>query len=575
MDIKSIIVRDYLESLTESNELDYIFPLFLESQGFIILSKPTESKGLSQYGKDIVAVGKDFSDGIQKRFYFELKGGGDRNITNSTYIKDDDVRESLIEAKDKQFSFTSEEHESLKLKIILVHNGEIKSDVKEVFDGFIKREFPRGGNIEFDRWGISELTKLFSEKFFGEFLLVNKEATKLFNKTLINLDVEEKISNSFTQLLDIIFSLVDRVDYNSSLPRKWKMMFESLRLISFIIFTESKEYNNLNIAKRYLTHLIIRLWYWTLKNKLEHDQAVVKYVNKIFNFYHFVIGEFFKRTLPITCIKDGLFSEIGGRYEQVGYTFRTFDYLQYLCWFLRYENSLGVDQKDISEILIMIINANSVSCRPLLDIHSIPIIDITKLFIELGDFESARNYLSSVIFYIILGKERYDRLPDANNNEKSVIKLIVTKEKSIYYSDSTSPLIAVIMELIAILNMEKEFYQMRSFIKKHKVDLGLFIPHHGKNSTSAHLIEDKENDLEEQLFSKNFFNDGYQSTLLLTKNYNEEIDFSDFRKIICAKKEEFAYDYRTDIAGLKHLRDLAHIYFRTPYFPEKWRSLID
>ena len=140
MDIKSIIVRDYLESLTESNELDYICPLFLESQGFIILSKPTESKGLSQYGKDIVAVGKDFSDGIQKRFYFELKGGGDRNITNSTYIKDDGVRESLIEAKDKQFSFTSEEHESLKLKIILVHNGEIKSDVKEVFDGFIKRD---------------------------------------------------------------------------------------------------------------------------------------------------------------------------------------------------------------------------------------------------------------------------------------------------------------------------------------------------------------------------------------------------------------------------------------------------
>ena len=575
MDIKSIIVRDYLESLTESNELDYIFPMFLESQGFIILSKPTESKGLSQYGKDVVAVGIDFSDGITKRFYFELKGGGDKDITSETFIrKKDGILESLRESKYRKFEFTNKEQEKLPLKIILVHNGELKASVKDTFEGFVNVEFPQNGNIEFDRWGISELTNLFAERFFGEFLLVNKEATKLFNKTLVNLDVEDKVSTNFIQLLDVIFSLIKRDDYNKTLPRKWEMMFESLRLISFIIYTESKEYNNLNIAKKYLTHLVIRLWYWVLKNKLEQDKLIIEYIDKIVQFYYFVIDEYFQRTIPIARLKDGICSEIGGRYEQIGYTFRTFDYLQYLCWYLNCELIRGVDKNTIKDILITILNANSVSSRPLLDIHSIPIIEIFKLLLETGDKESARNYLSEILFYIRFGKEKYDRLPDANNSERNVIKLITTKEKSIYYSDSTLPLLAVLMEFIAILDMEKEYYDMRDFIKKHKIDLGVFVPHHSNNSTSKHLIEDKENDLEEQLFSKIFFNDGYQRDLFLYKNFDKDLNFDDFKVMVFERKEEFMYDYRTDMAGFSILKDLAHIHLRTPYFPDKWRGFL-
>ena len=67
MDIKNIVVKEYLESLTEKNELNYIFPILLESLGFIILSKPTEYLGIQEYGKDIVAVGFD-DDGIKIRF---------------------------------------------------------------------------------------------------------------------------------------------------------------------------------------------------------------------------------------------------------------------------------------------------------------------------------------------------------------------------------------------------------------------------------------------------------------------------------------------------------------------------
>jgi len=574
MDIKPIIVREYLESLKESEELDYIFSLFLESQGFVLLSKPTESKGISQYGKDVVAVGNDFNDGVKKRFYFELKGGDDRHITNSTFVKNDGIKESLIEAKYRKFEFTNKDHEALPLKIVLVHNGELKASVKDVFEGFINTEFPATGNIEFDKWGISELTGLFSEKFFGEFLLANKEATKLFNKTIVNLDVEDKISKNYIELLDLIFVDIKKEEYNKSLPRKWKMFFESLRLVMFVIYTQSKEYNNLNIAKKYLTYSVVRIWYWVLKNKFEQDKNIGGYIDKILDFYIHVMTEYFHRTISIACIDNGLYSEVGGRYEQIGYTLRTLEYLKYLCWYIKLSPTIDDLKKLSKECLIPVINSNNVSARPLLDIHSTPIIDVLKILIETGDIESAKTYLLEVLFYIKLGKEKYNRLPDANNSENNVIKFIVTKEKPIYYSDSTSPLLAVLMEFIVILDMKDEFYEMRDFIIDQKIDLGLFIPHHGINSTSKHFIEDKENDLEEQLFSNPFFNDGYQRDTWLHKNLNEKLSYEEFKKKIIERKDEFKYEYRTKNAGYSLLIDLAHIYNRIPYFPDKWSYLL-
>lgn len=581
MDIKPIIIRDYLESLTENEELDSIFPILLESKGFIILSKPKEYKGFPQYGKDIVAVGKDFEDGILKRFYFEIKGGADRHITTSTFSKPDGIRESIYEAKFKKFSSSFENFENLPLKIVLVHNGEIKANVTETFEGFIQREFPINGELKFDRWGISELTKLFSEHLFGVYLLTDQKTTKLFNKVIVNLNVESGISEDYIELLDTLFTKEKWEDYNNELPRKWKLLFETLKLILFIIYTEAKEYNNLDIIKRHSTHLIIRFWFWILKNKLEKDKKIMKYFDEIFYFYFDeILGNYFKRTMPIAEIKDGLYSEKSGRYEQIGYTHRTFDFLQYFCFVLNIEkHNPNFNSKISLEWLLKFINANDVSTRPLIDIHSITVIDILNLLIEFKELENAKTYLSNVLFFIRLRKEKFNILPDANNSIENVIKFTVNGKKPIYYSDSTSPLLAVLIEYIAILDLEDVYYQMKEFVLKHKIDLGLFVPHLGINSTSKHLIEDKENDLDEQLFSKSV-NDGYQSELKLTKinlknyNLNEDLNYEDFKEKIKKRKKEFEYNYRTDDAGYPFLKNLAHYYFMTPYFPDKWRNII-
>ncbi len=573
MNIKPIIVKSYLESLTEENELNRIFPILLTSLEFEVLSKPSENKGLTEYGKDIVAVGKD-EDGIKKRFYFELKGGKDRDITKETFYKEYGILQSLTASNVVNFSTSYRGFDNLPKKIVLVHNGVLSGKIREEFEGIIKKTFPKNGDTEFDRWGIERLITLFSDSLFGAYLLTDQNTTTTFNKVLINLNASSHISDDFVRLLDDLFKKNQWKSYKESLPRKWKLLFETLKLISFIIYTEAKDYNNLDIAKRYLTHLVIKYWHWILKNKLEANLKITEYFNEVLKFYLSVLSEYFKRTLPFAGVTNGLSSEKSGRYEQIGYTKRTFEYLEFLTFLLNI-NLLNPseDKKLIKEILTTVINANSVSLRPLVDINSIPIIDILNLYVLLSDKPSAINYFRGVLSYVINGKTKYGRLPDANNSYESVIRFTITKEKPVFYSDSTSPLLTVLLEYTVILDLEKEYNTIRNFVIENKIDFGIFTPHHGINSTSKDLIENTEDDLEEQLFSNPRFNDGYQRVINLFIDFNEDMTFEDFKLSYQKRIDEFQYEYRTDKAGYSFLRNLAHIYFQTPYFPDKWRNI--
>lgn len=571
MDVRSLIVREYLASLKESDELDYVFPLFLESQGFIILSKPSEYKGMPQYGKDVVAVGVDFKDNVKKRFYFELKGGEDRHIDTNVYTKKDGVRESLLEAKDKDFDFINKEDEKLPLKIVLVHNGEIKASVESTFAGFVEKNFPTDGNVEFEHWGLSELTRLFSEHFVCHYLLADEKATQLFNKTLTNLNVFDGVSPFYIEMLDGILKDLNFDSVKKKLPRHIVKLFETLRLIAFVIYTESKnQYNNFDITKRYLTCLVLKLWHKILVCKAEQNPLVQRQYNKIWDFYNSVMVEYFKRTMPLATALDGFYSERGGRYEQVGYTFRVLEWLQYYTMFG------GVNEEDqkplMATMLYNIINANNVSSRPLIDNHSIPICLILNLYLYYNDIEKAKEYLTSVINSLYLGYLNGGRLPDARNNKKNVVKFVATGIKPYNYVDKTSLLMPMLLEWTVILEMEAEYLFLRDFAINNKIDLGLFIPFCSECETENYISR-VGYDLEEELFSNIFFDEGYHSEVSLIKLLNsaDRLSFEEFKEDLYNRKNEFKYTYRTDAAGYPMLKSLAHVYFQTPFFPDFWR----
>lgn len=568
MNIKSIIISDYLSSLKEDSELDVIFPLLLEAMGFSVLSKPKETKGYQQYGKDIIAVGID-EDGIKKRFYFELKGGEDRNINSHVFNKQDGIVESLREAKYVDYSFSNKRYENLPLKVVVVHNGELKSDVQQLFNEFLDKEIRQSGKVEAERWGLSELTELFDKFLFGPYLLTDEKQVQLFNKVIINLNAyENEVNSDFENLLDSILqkSIKCFTKYN----RKNILVFQTIKLIGFIIYSESEfTYNNLLIAKKYLTCLVMKFWYWVLKNKLDIPNKYSKHINEIIGFYIFVISKYLEKLSKFSLVYGGFYYEKGGRYESIGYNIRTFDYIDYLITF---SGDFTDSIKEYTKYITNVITANPVLYSPILDIQVNTIVLILNLYIKANDFVNAKFYLKEVLIYLQWIKCHFDYLPDANNDIENVIKLKVTGKKPIYYSDSTSPMLAILLEYTAILDMEEEYIIIRDLVIEQNIDLGLFIPYY---SIKEDFLADKENDLEEQLFSKRFFNDGFQKTIILKNLDEKKLTFEEYKQFILVQKKEFVYEYRTKKAGYGFLIDIAHIYFRTPFFPDKWRCNID
>ena len=573
MEVKNLIIRDYLESLTEKNELNRIFPILLEAMGFTILSKPAENIGLLEYGKDVVAIGT-IPGKRKSRFYFELKGGADRNITNANFNGADGIFQSVAAAVSTDFTSSYPGYEDLPLQIVIVHNGTVQGNVHKMMEDLFISSSKLKQGLTFDRWDIYRLTELFSDNLFGPFLLTDAESTKIFNRFLVNINTGETRLHDFNQLIDNVTSK-PLWDSSKKMPRSWQVRFETLRLIAFMVYSEAKNNGNLEIAKKYLTFFVLRFWHWILKNKLEGDKTVLSYYNKVFFLYFDMLSEYFRKTLPVAILKDGLFSEKAGRYEQIGYTMRTHSYLQYLIFAIEVRQTLsGKIDEQSNSFVTLIINQNDVSTRVLLDIHSLTIHSIVNFYISVGRTENAKNYLSLVIDNLVYWIEHDNFIPDANNGIENVIKYVTTGVKPVYYCSSTSLLMASLFELTAILEMEDEFLRLKETVLEKDIELGSFVPFHGKGINADDLIKDRKNDLEELLFSRSF-NEGYQSQLTLKKFPDKKISFEEFKDKIRARKDEFMYDYRTDKAGYPFLRKLAHIYNSTPFFPDEWRPFMN
>ena len=139
--VRQEIVKQYIASLKEDGELDYLFPLLLERMGYRILSTPKQSKGMPQYGRDVVAVKE--VDGVPTLWLFELKGFGAKDITDRTLSERDGLIESLRASK-----YTPYEDASIPglqdypRRIVFVHNGMVEANAQPTFNGFIKTEFP-------------------------------------------------------------------------------------------------------------------------------------------------------------------------------------------------------------------------------------------------------------------------------------------------------------------------------------------------------------------------------------------------------------------------------------------------
>lgn len=558
----NIIVQEYLSSLKEDNELDALFPILLNVMGFHIIQTAKEAKGQSQYGKDIIAIGKD-KNGIKYRWYFELKGYKDRDITDKNFAIPDGVLESIREAKFTAFNDSSiPEFNHLPLKITVVHNGILKPNIRPTFEGFITTEFKPG---EFERWDIYYLTDLFSKYLFSEYLLSDPESNRLFKRTLAFLDAADNDFSDLKQLIEIQFDKVSSIK-----GRAFKKLFATLNLISSIIFHYSKENDNLIAAKECSNYIVLRTWAWVLKNKFEKKQSVLNEFRKLLKTQYRILNSYFSKTFNVATIKDGLYAENGVNFEVIGYPLRCFEYigdLIYYCNLRLYFPNFDKKSDAYKEIhnrqkdkIITLIENNPGFFRPLLDNHSIPILQLFLFFVDKStwrqrDVDFIASYIFGVITGLIVIKKQRGRFPEGYNRINLLIEYVSTNSKPQEYIDDSSILIAILFELLAIFNA-KDIYE--NFKKHIDENMHLQIAHPNL----------KEFDIEQVMFERHMDEEYY-----IEGPFSQANSFEDLKEKTMTRVFD-KINYRTDEAGFPFLRILAHKYFKNEIFPNEWRELL-
>tara|TARA_R110002050_G_scaffold244823_1_gene382411 strand:+ start:3386 stop:5080 length:1695 start_codon:yes stop_codon:yes gene_type:complete len=555
----NIIVQEYLSSLKEDSELDSLFPILLNVMGFHIIQTAKEAKGQSQYGKDIIAIGKD-KNGIKHKWYFELKGYKDRDITDKNFTIPDGVLESIREAKFAAFNDSSiPEFNHLPLKIIVVHNGILKPNIRPTFEGFISKEFKAG---EFERWDIYYLTDLFSRYLFSEYLLSDSESNRLFKRTLAFLDAADNDFADLKQLIEIQFDKVSSIK-----GRAFKKLFATLNLVTSIIFHYSKENDNLIAAKECSDYIVLRTWAWILKSKFEKKQSVLNEFRKLLKTQYRILNSYFLKTFSVAATEDGLYAENGANFEAIGYPLRCFEYISdliyycnlrlYLPSFKKKSNAHTKIHNRQKDKIITLIKNNPGFFRPLLDNHSIPILQLFMFFIDKStwrqkDVDFIGSYIFGVITGLIVIKKQRGGFPEGYNRINLLVEYVSTNSKPQEYIDDSSILIAVLFELLVIFNA-KDMYEN---LKKHiGENMHLQIAHPNV----------KDFDIEQIMFEghmdEEYYIEGPFSLANTFEDLKEKTKTRKFDKI----------NYRTDEAGFPFLRLLAHKYFKNEIYPVEWR----
>lgn len=551
-DVNKILVGEYLESLKEDSELDYIFPLLLEMMDYEILSKPVNAKGQSQYGKDIVAI-KDI-DGTMVRFYFELKGGSDRNIDDTVLLKKDGVIESMRASKVTPYIEKSiPGFDKWSAKYILVHNGLLNENAKPTYNGFIEREFLEG---EFERWDIGKLTTMFYENLFNEYLLAEDgENVSLFKKTLVLLDVPEYDLSHFYKLVDNLTKSTKPKN-----DRYRRRFLSSLSLIATIIYHYCKAVNNLDRAIKCINYVVLKSWHWILVNKFEKNDSILKVYRSLMITQLVIYHDYFSKTIPVAVLKSGLYQEKGGNYEEIAYSLRSTEYLNYLVYSFRLDNHFhpDSDKSEFIKLIILLIENNpSGIARPLLDNQGVGYLNVFLYLLEntktIDTFEFLKSYLTALFENICIIKNIRHRFPELHSNEQVLAEYIANGERPYNYDDASSTLILILFELTIILNAKDIYERYRGYFVDSKIDLQTF---YANINQETELL----------LFEKEIREEGYsETTIELPENFEDFV-------IKMKSKPRHGLEYRTISAGYVHLKYLAHAYYKTPFMPSDWRG---
>lgn len=531
-------IHDYLAHLRERDELDAILPDLLRAMGFEIVK--LAFRGEVEHGVDIAAFGQEKGEPI---LYLIQVKPGDIDATNWD-CGPNSIRPTLNNLLDVPFQdLTRPKLQQARRKVLLVHNGVLRENIRDRFNGYLKGNF----NMGFERWDLDRLAGLFTEHLFNERILPVPYRT-LLKRTLVFLDVPDYDLSDFRELMQSILPDAKPLSKDGR-----TRVFGFVRLILAMIRADCQResVNSLTPAITAHEQALLALWGWMRRNNFFSKLILEEFV-RTYLIYVKLLVEWAEVIAPAANAPDGLAH--GGTYERVEYPMRTFGVianLGLLAMALIFVPDSANKQRQLGRTIGLLANAirNNRSChRPLLDNQSIDIFLGMWPLLLTGHTEFVKSWLADILEHLAIRKRVLGRLPETYNNIDAVVEYEATGERPIGYTDSSSTLIYILFELTLLLGAEDLYAGYRAAFEG--VSLQIWYP---------------PESVEDILFSREVSEGDTEIIHGLPESFEE------FRLDVQARHRFDRLDYSPLKFGLPTMLLLASKHFRTPVFSFWWR----
>ncbi|WP_443938756.1 hypothetical protein [Pedobacter sp. MW01-1-1] len=555
-----LILAEYINSLKEDGELDKVIQDILRANGVEIFSRPERGR---QYGVDIYAVGKDFTDdGKKKVFLITVKQGDlDRQNwngeINSVRQSLDDIREVFIPNN------LAPQHKKLPIKIVVAYNGLIKQSMQQNWKGYTSQYT----NLDFALWEGDFLVEQFQHNLLNESGFSNKLRSAV-RKTIIHLENRDYQFGDFVQVLDML-----EEEFKTTKFKKTKLrVLKEMRLLVAVVIKYCDEADNLLHAVKCSEKYVLRLWSMFISGKPEKEFS--KEVVEGFYLHRDTLEKYNAKFSFIVDIKDGLGRSVGDAlsyvtvvYEQLGIWCETGLFYLQMYEFLTTGEAENAQQaamiyRERATILayeaIRLVNNNQIFYTPRYDDHLIEIHMLLMLLYKLGLKQQAIDILFGLHKHIAEAYS-FSRIFPVHRDLRTVAELEANTDVRIGYDYNSSYLFTVLVEWSIVVNSPRLYSSLLGVKDKLLKEITLLL-----------WFPDKETEI--KIYTENANNDsGYAlSGIELCKSMpeykelvEEEYDYNCFEKEFSFIKESY---WAIGLIASRH--------FRTHVFPHYWRKFL-
>ncbi len=468
-----LIVRQYLASLKERDELDAILPDLLSQLGLTVYSRP--SKGTRQDGVDVAAVGS-LNGNSEKVYLFSIKAGDlNRRSWDGNTLQS--LRPSLNEILDAYIpNRLPSEHKEKDIVVCLCFGGDIREEVRPQIEGYIKEN--RRANLSFEEWNGDKLASLILSNFLHEDLLPQNARSQL-RKSLALLDEPEASYQHFSTLVSLFFNKKGTKDKDQV------MAIRQINICLWILFAWSRDEGNIESA--YLSSELALLHTWEIAKtyftkKTKSAKVIQLAFESILSVYFQISSLYLNEKILPHILKLHSLSEAVQASSSLDINLKLFDVLGrlaikgvWLYWLDKNEveveihKSLRNEIQSFSVAVEQLILNNPTLFLPIKDDQAIDISIAMLLLILNNDSHSfIREWLSELVVRTDFSHQIYGQYPCNLSNYSELLEHPQRNNEGYRQKVTSGSILFPMIGLWAALLGESDLYsQVQSLKGKH------------------------------------------------------------------------------------------------------------